>query len=159
MNHVVEKPVAVPYVQYVDRPIHIPYILPVEVPVAYHVPYLGMSFIDFHFEEKQMSIFINFCNIKKKLVKPPPPPLPKPHFIIKTTKYGKHGHGLFDWKHNHHKQIKHVILKKPTHILPDELIAPASIESIGLLPPPRYNVAYFHISFSNLHKSVFPHKS
>lgn len=41
INHVVEKPVAVPYVQYVDRPIHIPYILPVEVPVAYHVPFLG----------------------------------------------------------------------------------------------------------------------
>lgn len=75
-------------------------------------------------------------------MKPPPPPLPKPHIIIKTTKYGKHGHGLFDWKHNHHKHIKHVILKKPTHILPDDIIAPASIESIGLLPPPRYKFAY-----------------
>lgn len=41
MNHVVEKPVPVPYVQYVERPIHIPYFLPVEVPVAYHVPYIG----------------------------------------------------------------------------------------------------------------------
>lgn len=69
-------------------------------------------------------------------VKPrPPPPPPKSHIIIKTTKYGK-GHGLFDWKHNYHKHIKHVILKKPHYIEPEDIIAPASIESIGLLPPP-----------------------
>ncbi|XP_031622842.1 uncharacterized protein LOC116340470 isoform X2 [Contarinia nasturtii] len=108
INHIVEKPVAVPYVQYVDRPIHIPYILPVEVPVAYHWPFL--------------------------LKQPMPPPQ---KFIIKTTKYGK-GHGLFDWKHNHLKHIKHVIIKKPNHILADDIIAPPTIDSIGLLPPPRF---------------------
>lgn len=59
VNHVVEKPVAVPYVQYVDRPIHIPYILPVEVPVAYHVPYLGSYLDRFSYVPKIMKIYWN----------------------------------------------------------------------------------------------------
>lgn len=79
-----------------------------------------------------ISVYL-FANIKT--VKPPPPPQ-KSHFIIKTTKYGK-GHGLFDWKHNLHKQIKHVFFKKPNHIVTDDIIAPPTIDSIGLLPPPR----------------------
>lgn len=121
VEKIVEKPVAVPYLveKFIDRhipievgiPVHVPYYLPIEVhsPVPYpiHIPYL---------------------------LKPTPPK----HYIIKTTKYSKGHHSLFDWKHNHHKQhIKHVIFKKPNNYITDDLIAPPTIDSIGLLPPPR----------------------
>lgn len=119
IEKIVEKPVAVPYVveKFIDRHIPIevgiPIYLPIEVPIHSAVPY---------------PVHVPY------LVKP----TPTKHFIIKTTKYGKGHHGLFDWKHNHHKQhIKHLIFKKPSNFIADELLAPPTIDSIGLLPPPR----------------------
>lgn len=121
VEKIVEKPVAVPYVveKFIDRhipiqvgiPVHVPYYLPIEVPVHSHVPY---------------PVHVPY------LVKP----TPTKHYIIKTTKYGK-GHGLFDWKHKHQQHVKHVVFKKPSNIILDELLAPPTIDSIGLLPPPR----------------------
>lgn len=113
VEKIVDRPVVQVVEKFIDRPIqvgipvHVPYYLPIEIPV--HVP---------------QPIHIPY------LLKPEPPK----HFIIKTTKYGK-GHGLFDWKHSHQKNIKHIIFKKP--FISDELIASPTIDSIGLLPPSR----------------------
>lgn len=132
---IVEKIVDRPVVQFVEKfidrpyqvgiPVHVPYYLPIEIPV--HIP---------------QPIHIPY------LLKPTPPK----HFIIKTTKYGK-GHGLFDWKHNHQKHIKHIIFKKP--FISDELIAPPTIDSIGLLPPPRLAFGIRSINSIRLF-SIFP---
>lgn len=130
VEKIVEKQVPLLVEKFIDRPIpievaypvHIPYLLQVEVPV--HAPYP--------------------VHIPYHVVKPPPPP-PK-HFIIKTTKYGK-GHGLFDWKHGlHHKHVKHVFFKKP-NIISDDIIATPTIDTIGLVPPPRFLI-YFALVFT-----------
>lgn len=132
VEKIVEKPVPYLVEKFVDRPIpyevgypiHIPFL--VEVPV--HAPYPVPQYVP---HPVHLPV----------LVKPSLPP-PK-HFIIKTTKYGKHG--FFDWKHGHHpKYIKHVFVKKPPNFISaDEFISAPSIDAIGLIPPPRFDSCLF----------------
>lgn len=108
VERVVEKQVPVVVEKFVDRPIpvHVPYYVHVQVPVHSPVPY---------------AIHVPV----PVLLKPPPPP--KTHFIIKTTKYTKHS-GLVDLKNKLNNNLKSIFYKKPNII---------HMDTIGLRPPPR----------------------
>lgn len=127
VEKIVEKPV--PYLveklveKYIDRPV------PVEVGVPVHVPYLFQVEVPVHSAVPYpVHVPVPY------LLKPPPKPQ---QYLIKTTKYTKGHHGLFNLKHNHQKNVKHVFIKQPNYI-PDEILHQSTdIDSIGLIPPPR----------------------
>lgn len=121
VEKIVEKQVPVIVEKIVDRPVpvqvgvpvHVPYYVHVQVPVHSPVPYA--------------------VHVPVPVILKPPPP-PKTHLIIKTTKYTKGHSGFFDLKNKLNSNLKSIFFKKPN-------IIHTHVDSIGLSPPPRYNAA------------------
>lgn len=121
VEKIVEKHVPVERVVAIDRPVPIQVGVPVEIPYLVHV-------------EVPIHTPYPYPVRMPYLIKPPPP---KQHYFFKTSK--SKDHGFFDFKHNHHKTIKHIFLKQPTiSLIEDHLHSPHPypFDTFGMLPPP-----------------------